>query len=119
MFSQAMLFLAFNYALLISQGCGTSVILCKTISFTNCSDVAVLFVLCNQLVLEICFELFECGAGQWCDPLTLLEEQSGGVVSKTGMTSSLERHADGSRTRLGSALFLQPQHKNAGLPLPI
>ena len=37
---------------------------------------------------------------QWCNPLTLQLEQSGGVGSIPGRTPPLERHDKGSRTRL-------------------
>ena len=45
---------------------------------------------------------------QWCNPLTLKPEQSGGVGSNPSRTPSLERHDKGSRTRLGLLYFCDP-----------
>ena len=42
---------------------------------------------------------------QWCNPLTLKSEQSGGVGSRPGRTTPLERHNKGSLTRLGLLYF--------------
>ena len=44
---------------------------------------------------------FEGFVAQWCNPLTLQPEQSGGVGSILSRTSPLERNDNGSRTRLG------------------
>ena len=44
-------------------------------------------------------------AAEWCNPLTLKSEQSGGVGSSPGRTPSLERHDKGSQTRLGLLYF--------------
>ena len=45
---------------------------------------------------------------QWCNPLTLQPEQSGGVVSIPGRSPPLESHDKGSRTRLGLLHFCDP-----------
>ena len=45
---------------------------------------------------------------QWCNPLTLKLEQSGGVGSIPGKTPPLERHDKGSRTRLALSYFCDP-----------
>ena len=45
---------------------------------------------------------------QWCNPLTLKPEQSGGVGSRGGRASPLERHDKGSRTRLALSYFCDP-----------
>ena len=42
---------------------------------------------------------------QWCNPLTLKPEQSGGVGSIPGSTPPLEHHDKGSRTRFGLLYF--------------
>ena len=44
---------------------------------------------------------------QWCYPLVLKPEQSGGVTSISGRTPPL-RHDKGSRTRLGLLYFCDP-----------
>ena len=45
---------------------------------------------------------------QWCNPLTLMPEQSDGVGSRPDRVSSLERHNKGSRTRLALSYFCDP-----------
>ena len=45
---------------------------------------------------------------QWCNPLTLQPEQSGGVGSRRGRASPLEHHDEGSRTRLALSYFCDP-----------
>ena len=45
---------------------------------------------------------------QWCNPLTLKSEQSGGVGSIPGGTPPLECHGKGLRTRLGLLYFCEP-----------
>ena len=45
---------------------------------------------------------------QWCNPLTLKPEQSGGVGSIRDRASPLERHDKGSRTRLALSYFCDP-----------
>ena len=45
---------------------------------------------------------------QWCNPLTLKPEQSGGVGSIPGRTPPLELHDKGSRTRLALNYFCDP-----------
>ena len=46
---------------------------------------------------------------QWCNPLTLQPEQSGGVGSKPDRASPLERHDNvRSRTRLALSYFRDP-----------
>ena len=45
---------------------------------------------------------------QWCNPLTLKPEQSGGVGSIPGRTPPLECHDKGSRTRLALSYFCDP-----------
>ena len=45
---------------------------------------------------------------QWCKPVTLQPEQSGGVGSRRGRASPLERHDKGSRTRLAQATSANP-----------
>ena len=45
---------------------------------------------------------------QWCNPLTLKSEQSGGVGSRRDRASPLERHEKGSRTRLALSYFCDP-----------
>ena len=42
---------------------------------------------------------------QWCNPLTLQSEQSGGVGSIPGRAQPLECHDRGSRTRLTLSYF--------------
>ena len=49
--------------------------------------------------------LLEGVVGQWCNPLTLQSEQSGGVGSLPGRTPPLERHDKGLRTRLALSHF--------------
>ena len=44
-------------------------------------------------------KLSEGVVAQWCNPLTLKPKQSGGVVSRRGRASPLERHDKGLRTR--------------------
>ena len=53
-------------------------------------------------------ERFEGVVAQWCNPLTLQPEQSGGVGSKPGRAPPLERHDKGSRTRLALSYFCDP-----------
>ena len=45
---------------------------------------------------------------QWCNPLTLQPEQSGGVGSRCGRASPLERHDKGSGNRLALSNFCDP-----------
>ena len=45
---------------------------------------------------------------QWCNPLTLKPEQSGGTGSRCDRSSPLERHDKGSRTRLALSYFCDP-----------
>ena len=45
---------------------------------------------------------------QWCNPVTLQLEQSGGVGSIPSKTPPFERHEKGSRTRLGLFCFYDP-----------
>ena len=45
---------------------------------------------------------------QWCNSLTLQPEQSGGVGSRRGRASPLERHDKGSRTRLALSYLCDP-----------
>ena len=45
---------------------------------------------------------------QWCNPLTLKPEQSGGMGSSPGRTPSLERHDKGWRTRSVMLYFCDP-----------
>ena len=45
---------------------------------------------------------------QWCNPLTLKPEQSGGVGSRGDEASPLERYDKGSRTRLAFSYFCDP-----------
>ena len=45
---------------------------------------------------------------QWCNPLTLQPEQSGGVGSIRGRAPPLERHDKGSRIRLAPSHFCDP-----------
>ena len=45
---------------------------------------------------------------QWCTPLALKPEKSGGVGSSPGKAPPLERHEKGSRTRLGLLYFCDP-----------
>ena len=42
---------------------------------------------------------------QWCNPLTLQPERSGGVGSRRDRASPLERHGKGSWTRLALSYF--------------
>ena len=52
-----------------------------------------------------------CGEGvvaQWCDPMTLKPEQSGGVGSRCDRASPLERHDNGSRTQFALSCFCDP-----------
>ena len=53
---------------------------------------------CNYKILAV--TVFEGVVAQWCNPLTLQSEQSGGVASIPGRAPPLERHDKGSRTRL-------------------
>ena len=64
----------------------------------------------NKLLffLELCKEDLEGVVAQWCNPLTLQPEQSGGVGSSPGRAPLLERHDKGSRTRLGLLYFCDP-----------
>ena len=54
------------------------------------------------------YPIIEGVVAQWCNPLTLKPEQSGGVGSSPGRTPPLERHDKGSRTRLGLLYFCDP-----------
>ena len=45
---------------------------------------------------------------EWCNPLTLQPEQSGGQSSIPGRPSPLERHDNGSRFLLGLLYFHDP-----------
>ena len=45
---------------------------------------------------------------QWCDPLTLQSEQSGGVGSILKRAPPLERHDKESRARLKLSYFCDP-----------
>ena len=45
---------------------------------------------------------------QWCNPMTLQPEQSGGVGSRRDRASPLERHDKRSRTRLELSYFCDP-----------
>ena len=45
---------------------------------------------------------------QWCNPLTLKSEHSGGVGSSPDRTPPLERHDKGLRTQLGLLYFCDP-----------
>ena len=60
---------------------------------------------CAQVVLEL---VLEGVVAQWCNPLILQPEPSGGVGSKPGRASPLERHDKGSRTRLALSYFCDP-----------
>ena len=51
---------------------------------------------------------FEGVVAQWCNPLTLKPEQSGGVGSRRDRASPLECHDKGSRTRLALSYFCDP-----------
>ena len=42
---------------------------------------------------------------EWCNPLTLKPEQSGGVGSRRDKASPLERHDKGSETRIALSYF--------------
>ena len=51
---------------------------------------------------------FEGVVAPWCNPLTLQPEQSGGVGSNPRRAPPLERHDEGSRTRLSLLYFCDP-----------
>ena len=53
--------------------------------------------------------LFEGVVVQWCNHLTLQQEQSGGVGSNPGRASPLERHDKASRTPLALSYFYDPR----------
>ena len=54
------------------------------------------------------FSQHESVVAQWCNPLTLQPEQSGGVGSIPGRTLLFGRHDKGSWTRLGLRNFYDP-----------
>ena len=58
----------------------------------------------ENLSIDILFGV----VAQWCNPLTLKPEQSGGVGSRRDRASPLERHDKGSRTRLALSYFSDP-----------
>ena len=65
--------------------------------------------------------IYEGVVAQWCNPLTLQPEQSGGVGSSPGRAPPLERHDKGSADSIRSALFVRSQRlalKNATSPSP-
>ena len=53
---------------------------------------------------------------QWCNPLTLKSEQSGGMRSKPGRAPPLEHYDKWSRTRLGLLYFYDPPALGAKKP---
>ena len=57
----------------------------------------------NQIAIS--GPIIEGVVAQWCNPLTLQPEQSGGVDLRRGRAPPLERHDKGSRTRLGLSYF--------------
>ena len=64
-----------------------------------------------RLFSESLIILLTCSDGavaQWCNPLTFKPEQSGGVGSRRGRASPLERHDKGSWTRLALSYFCDP-----------
>ena len=61
-----------------------------------------------QAIALITIDCIEGVVAQWCNPLTLKPEQSGGVGSSSGRTPPFERHDKGSRTRLGLLYFCDP-----------
>ena len=46
--------------------------------------------------------------GPWCNPLTLQQEQAGGMGWSPDRAPPLERHDKGSQTRLGLLCFYDP-----------
>ena len=60
------------------------------------------------LVRSSCCSTLAAYQGHWCNPVTLKPEQSGGAGSIPGRTPPLERHDEGSRTRLALSYFCDP-----------
>ena len=64
----------------------------------------------DRLISQYFLNNFECEdvVAEWCNPMTLQSEQSGGVGSIPGRAPTLERRDKGLRTRLAPPYFCDP-----------